>query len=292
MELEYTQILKSENGVVKYGFPLKAQGESTPVDDTKISLNISSKAGLRMLWSPTHTVSTKRESDYKAAVSFDAKDAIPDKDFLLYYSISDKDLAANLLTHKSVSDDGYFLLTLTPPVKSPQIAAKDVVLVADTSGSMAGEKIEQAKKALKYVVTALNPDDRFGLVQFNTDVEQFKSSLVPATKENREAALKFIDELDARGGTNISGALEAGATILSQQSNRPAYMVFVTDGEPTVGETDASKIIKAQSFKRDIRVFDFGVGYDVNTKLLNKLSAAHHGTSQYVEPNESLETSL
>jgi len=292
VELEYTQVLKAENGMLKYRFPLKAEGESAPVDEVKIDAKLSSKQGLRTIWSPTHTISTNRTDNNEAKISMLSHEIIPDKDFLLYYSVSNKDLAANLLTHKNSGEDGYFLLTITPPVKGNQVLAKDVVLVADTSGSMAGEKIEQAKKALKYVVNALNAEDKFSIVQFNTDVECFKDKLVDATAQNKKAAEKFIDDLDPRGGTNISDALHMGTSILADASDRPAYLVMMTDGEPTVGETSIPGLISSVKSKRDIRLFDFGVGYDVNTKLLNKLAEEHHGTSQYVEPSENLEEAL
>ncbi|MGH9550477.1 MAG: VWA domain-containing protein, partial [Terriglobales bacterium] len=166
------------------------------------------------------------------------------------------------------------------------------MLVVDTSGSMVGEKLEQAKKALHFIIKALNPNDRFSIVQFNTDVDVFKYHVVQATAENKKAAQSFIDDLEARGGTNIGGAIEMGKSLLNETTNRPGYIVMMTDGEPTVGETDAAKLIKSASSKRDIRLFDFGVGYDVNTKLLNKLAEGHHGTAQYVEPDENLETVL
>ena len=292
VELEYTQVLKAENGMLKYRFPLKAEGESAPVDEVKIDAKLASTQGLRTIWSPTHTITTTRSDNNEAKVAMSSHEIIPDKDFLLYYSVSNKELAANLLTHKNAGEDGYFLLTLTPPVKGNQVLAKDVVLVADTSGSMAGEKMEQAKKALKYVVNALNADDKFSIVQFNTDVEPFKDKLVEATAENKKAAEKFIDDLDPRGGTNIADALHMGTSILADASDRPAYLVMMTDGEPTVGETSIPGLIASVKSKRDIRLFDFGVGYDVNTKLLNKLAEEHHGTSQYVEPSENLETAL
>jgi len=292
VELEYTQVLKAENGMLKYRFPLKAEGESAPVDEVKIDAKLSSKQGLRTIWSPTHTISTARTDNNQAKVSMSSHETIPDKDFLLYYSVSNKDLAANLLTHKNEGEDGYFLLTLTPPVKGNQILPKDVVLVADTSGSMQGDKIVQAKKALKYIVNALNPEDRFSVVQFNTDVDSFKDKLVQATAQNKKAAESFIDDLEARGGTNISDALHTGTSILAEASDRPAYLVMMTDGEPTVGETNPADLLKSIKSKRDVRLFDFGVGYDVNTKLLNKLAEEHHGTAQYVEPSENLETAL
>lgn len=292
VEFEYTQVLRGENGLLKYDFPLKSKGESGAIDQVKVNVKLASKQGVRTIWSPTHTISAERPDNQHARISMLSHDTIPDKDFLLYYSVSNKDMSANLLTHKAPAEDGYFMLTLSPPVKGAQILDKDVVLTLDTSGSMNGEKLQQAKKALRYIVNALGPQDRFSIVQFNTDVEVFKYHIVSATPENKKAALSWIDDLEARGGTNIGGALQMGSSLLSEQSTRPAYIVMMTDGEPTVGETDPASLLKSFAPKRDIRLFDFGVGYDVNTKLLNKLADNHHGTSQYVEPNENLETAL
>jgi len=292
VELEYTQLLKAENGLLKYRFPLKAGVEDSPADEIKMDVKIASTQGLRTIWSPTHIISANRPDDHSAKVGMHEKDTLPDKDFLLYYSVSNKELAANLITHKAEGSDGYFLLTLSPPIESKAVVGKDVVLVADTSGSMQGTKMDENRRALKYVVNALHPSDRFGLVEFNTDAETFKNNLVAATPENKKAACEYIDELSARGGTNIGEAISIGKTLLAGESTRPAFMIFMTDGEPTVGERDSEKLIALANSKRDIRVFDFGVGYDVNTKLLNKLAESHHGTSQYVEPDENLETAL
>jgi Ca-activated chloride channel family protein len=292
IELEYTQALKAQDGLYKYKFPLKAEENAEPADEIKIDMKLSSNQGLRTIWSPTHTVASKRDGNYKASISYDEKDVLPDKDFYLYYSVSDKEMAADMMAQKLSDEQGYFLLSLTPPVEAKAVDEKDIVLVADTSGSMAGDKMEECKKALKYVIKALNPGDKFGIVQFNTDVEPFKSELVAATAENKKAAMSFIDDLEARGGTNISDALKTGSKMLgTDAAGRPAYVVLMTDGEPTVGETSIDKLVQLNS-KRDVRLFDFGVGYDVNTKLLNKLAEGHHGAAQYVEPNENLETAL
>ncbi len=293
VELEYTQLLKAENGLVKYRFPLKGDKEASagPVDDTKMSVKLSGKQGLRTIWSPSHTVQVERPENNRAKIAYHQANALQDKDFLLYYSLSDKEMTANLLTHKVDGEDGYFLLSLAPPLKAAQSAPKDVVLVADTSGSMQGEKMEQARKALKYVVTALSPQDRFGIVPFNTDADSFRGQLVQATTDNKRLAVDFIDELEPRGGTNIGEALRTGGSLLKDGGDRPAYVVLMTDGEPTVGETSLTGLLKTVSNK-NIRLFDFGVGYDVNTRLLNRLSSDHHGTSQYIEPGESLEVAM
>ena len=313
VELEYTQLLKAENGMVKYRFPFKgdsaAQGD---VEESKLSVKLSGKQGLRTIWSPSHSIDVKREDNNRAKINFAASGASAvDKDFLLYYSVSVKDVQANLLTHKTSTgggdssdnnennkEDGYFLLTLAPPVKNTVVQSKDIVLIADTSGSMQGDKIQQTRKALKYVVNALSENDRFGIVQFNTDADTFKNNLLTATAENKKAAFAFIDELEPRGGTNISEALNSGVALLNNvallnhNDSRPAYLVLMTDGEPTVGETSLSGVLKAVKSKRDLRLFDFGVGYDVNTRLLSQLAEEHHGTSQFLEPGENLESAL
>ncbi len=292
VELEYTQVLRADNGMLKYRFPLKTENQSEPVEEVNVNVKLASSQGLRTIWSPSHTVSADRSDDHHAKISLLEKNTVPDKDFTLYYSVSDKELAANLLTHKDDADYGYFLLTLTPPAQTKQVIAKDIVLVADTSGSMSGEKMEQCRKALLYVVNALNEQDRFNVVEFNTDVAKFRPGLVAATSENKKAAETFIKELESRGGTNIGDALQTGKALLSEPSERPAFLVFLTDGLPTVGETDIPTILTRASNTRNIRIFDFGVGYDVNTKLLNRLAEQNHGSTQYVEPEENLETAL
>ncbi len=296
VELEYTQLVKADGGMFKYKFPLKS-AQCEAVDETKIALRLKSKEELRTIWSPSHIISTERkDGGHLAIVSFsDKASAQSEKDFSVYYTVSDKELSASLLAHKKSDEDGYFLMTLNPPFSSAkQVIAKDIVLVADTSGSMAGEKMDQCRKALKFVIDALNPNDRFSLVQFNTDAESFNGELLEATADNKAKARTFIDDLDARGGTNIGEALSTGLTILNSKTDvgRPAYLVLMTDGQPTVGITESAALIDSVKPKRDVRLFDFGVGYDVNTMLLNKLAEGHHGTAQYVEPDESLEVAL
>jgi Ca-activated chloride channel family protein len=295
VELEYTQLVKADGGMLKYRFPLKS-AQCMAVDETKIDMKLKSKEELRTIWSPSHTIETTRKDNHSAIVSFNDKatDQLADKDFSIYYTVSDKDLSTSILSHKKADQDGYFLMTLNPPLSAKEVVSKDVVLVADTSGSMNGEKMDQCKKALKYVVESLHPKDRFSLVRFSTDAEVFQSKLIEATPENVGKAKEFIEELHARGGTNIGDALASGLEILnvSDSAARPAYMVLLTDGQPTVGTTGMTELIKSVKPKRDIRLFDFGVGYDVNTQLLNKLAEEHHGSAQYVEPDEDLEITL
>lgn len=115
---------------------------------------------------------------------------------------------------------------------------------------------------------------------------------MPANKENSQAGLAFVRKLEANGGTNVGRALATSQTMLSKKSDRTAYLIVVSDGLPTVGELTSKNLVETIRTDGNVRVFDFGVGYDVNTRLLDLLAERHHGTSQYVEPDESLEIAL
>jgi len=211
---------------------------------------------------------------------------------VLYYGLAGGDVGASLLTYRQGSEDGYFLLLVTPRAEpeAGKVAAKDVILVLDTSGSMSGQKIMQAKDALRFVLNNLNADDRFGLISFNTTISRLREGLLPASE--REAAHRYVDGLNAAGSTNINGALLE--SLKGLDAGRPTVIIFLTDGLPTVGVTDTGRIVEnfRQAAPKSVRLFTFGVGYDVNTALLDTLAANHRGASAYVKPGEDLEEAV
>ncbi len=292
VELEYTQILKAENGMLKYRFPLRAQAGDSAIDDVKIKVKLASQKGLATIWSPSHIIKSRKESATTATAEYAAENTSPERDFHLYYSLSARDLAANLIAQRTGPEDGFFLLALAPALGKAQGIAKEIVVVADTSGSVQGEKIIEIKRALKHFVGTLVPGDRFNVVEFNTDVEKFAEALEPATQANKEAACRYIDSLEARGGTNIEDALRTGSLLLSSKSDQPAFLVLITDGEPTVGEKDATKLARCLNSTRPIRLFNFGIGYEIDSKLLDRLARENRGSSDYIEPGENLELAL
>lgn len=291
VELEYTQLLKSNGGIVSYKYPLRATNKDA-VSETNLTISIKGKQGIRTIWSPTHHISMTRKNEHQATVTFNEKNGTDEKDFLLSYVLSASELATNLQSHRKDGEDGYFLLAISPPIANKIAVAKDIVIVTDTSGSMAGEWLEQSKKSLKYMVNSLNQGDKFNIVQFNTDADAFEDKLLEATKENKAKAIAYIDELEAHGGTNLADAVSLGSSMFQAGSTRPSYMIMMTDGEPTVGKTGHKEIASLLANKPDLRVFNLGIGYDINTQLLDKIANNHHGTAQFVEPGENLETAL
>lgn len=296
IDLSYSEVIKVDAGLAEYVFPLKTGGKaSTALDDFSVAVELNSKVPIKMIYSPTHAIEVVKKSDTKALVSFEESRGRLDRDFRLLYTLSDKDFGLNLVSHRPKGSEGYFLLMISPKtdLKEDEILPKDVCFVIDTSGSMSGKNIEQARKALQYCVNSLSRKDRFNIVRFSTDVETFRDDLVGASKEEVEAANRFIEKFAARGGTDINYALEKALSLRSKEE-RPYLVVFLTDGKPTIGTTDTKAILVnlSERSQSNIRTFVFGVGHDVNTHLLDQIASESKATSQYVQPDEDIEVKV
>jgi len=319
--ISYTQVLKADSGLVSYVYPLNTEKFSAkPIKNVSVKVELESKQPLKSIYSPSHSVEIKRHGSNRATVGFETTDAKPDTDFALYFAPEKDELGVNLIAHKTGGDDGYFLLLVSPGVetKAKKIVPKDVAFVLDTSGSMAGKKLEQAKKALQFCVENLNDEDRFEIIRFSTEVEPLFDKLVGATESNRDRANEFIKELKPIGGTAIDDALKKALALrtgrnafhrapdsdrndadtverVPPDSGRPFVIIFLTDGRPTIGTTDEEQIVgavKRQNEGRRTRIFCFGIGTDVNTHLLDKITEETRAFSQYVLPEEDLEVKV
>lgn len=257
---------------------------------TRITVKLNSTSTIKNVYSPTHNLDVDRRDDSHAAIECTAN---PDGNstFQLYYSLDAGELGMTLLTYRPRSDEpGYFLLLASPGFEAGEIGevAKDVVFVLDCSGSMAGEKMTQARNALRFCLQRLGPDDRFGVVDFSSTARLF----APQLRQGRQSvqdALGYVDRLEASGGTNINEALLAGLDLLRGSDH--ATIIFLTDGLPTSGVTDEGEI--RRNVKRvnraGLRLYTFGVGYDVNTRLLDGLAKENAAFADYIAPQENIE---
>jgi Ca-activated chloride channel family protein len=292
VEIEYSQVLPMDNGLVQYVYPLNTEKFSPrPLDEVAVNVTVHSNEPLKAIYSPSHDVDVERRGDHNATVGYEEYGVRPDRDFLLYYTVSPEDVGVNLLTYKpDAQGDGFFLLLAAPKVEieAQQIIARDVILVLDTSGSMRGDKIEQAKGALNFVLDNLNDEDRFNIIAFSTSTRPYARDLVPAGE--RGEARDFVDRLEANGSTDINRAL-LEALAMSGTAGRPTIIIFLTDGLPTVGELDVDRIIGnvGDAAPKNVRIFPFGVGYDVNTTLLDSIAQNQRGASGYVRPEEAID---
>jgi Ca-activated chloride channel family protein len=231
-------------------------------------------------------------------VSFESESGKEPQAFQLFYTISKEDFGLTLLTHREPGKQGYFLLMISPKDdwSDQEYSAKDVVFVVDTSGSMAEEgKMEKARAALLYGVRILRPQDRFNIISFAGEEHLMEARLIPADEKGRARGEAFVKSLKPVGGTNINQSLLASLRQFGDMDReRPKMLVFMTDGLPTVDETNVSRIIDnvRKATRPGVRLFTFGVGYDVNTALLDKLAAENGGVADYVEPKEDLEVKV
>ncbi len=291
IELEYSQVLPMDNGLVEYVYPLNTEKFSPrPLEEVTVNVTIRSDEPLKAIYSPSHDVDIVRRGDHNVVVGYEEYDVKPDRDFVLYYTVSPEDVGVNLLSYKPDGrGDGFFLLLAAPNVEvdTQRVIAKDVILVLDVSGSMRGEKIDQAKEALSYVLENLNDEDRFNIISFSTSTRPYARGLVPA--DERGEAGDFVDRLEAGGSTDINRALLEALDMVDEE--RPTILIFLTDGLPTVGEVDIDRIIGnvAEVAPENARIFPFGVGYDVNTALLDTIAESHRGASGYVRPEEAID---
>jgi len=293
IEIAYAETLQFDGGLYRLVYPLKTgEQASGTLEDFTVNAKLVSSVPIRTVYSPSHKVGISRKGDHEAVIGFEEDKSILDRDFVLYYGVSRKDFGLNLLTYCEKKDEGFFMMLISPSVEPPESnrIEKDVTFVFDTSGSMSGAKIEQARSALRYCVGKLNDGDRFNIVRFSTDVEAFRDGLVKATDAERKAGLAFVEGIEARGGTDINGAL-VRAVAAKGEEGRPHFVVFLTDGRPTIGSTETEEILKNVdgACAKGVRVFVFGVGNEVNTHLLDRLAGGHGGLSQYVRPDEDIE---
>lgn len=301
--LRYTQVLSragdalqfqyAAGGVSQMNVPM-SEGFRAPLrGETQAPLTFrlvaDSGAHFRDPFSPTHEVRVERDESGRLTVR-------PvnelQGDFTVFLPFARDLVGITLATHNPAGEDGYFMLTLSPGEARGSILPRDVTAVVDISGSMSGEKLEQAKSALRQLLSSLREADRFRLVAFNSRVRVHRSEWTRAANVAMRSARQWIDDLTADGGTNIEGAL-AEAFRLAAGDGRFPMVIFLTDGLPSVGEGNPERLAaQAENNRGNSRVFAFGVGYDVNTYLLDRLSDAGRGATQYVGPGENVEVAV
>jgi Ca-activated chloride channel homolog len=294
IEVSYAELLKGDNGLFEYKLPLNTTKYcSAPMKNFSLKLELETATSLKTIYSPSHNVEVKRHGEKSATIGFEQSELSTDKDLALFYSAEKRELGLSFLTYRKGDEDGYFMLLATPGFETGKgkVIPKDVVFVLDTSGSMSGKKLAQAKKALIFCVNNLNDEDQFEIIRFSTETEALFGKITPVSSNSREKAEQFVNDLKTIGGTAINDALRSALETCDTETTRPKLIVFLTDGLPTVGDTSIDGILKTvkTKSKKLTRIFAFGVGTDVNTHLLDGIAEETSAVSQYVLPEEDIE---
>jgi Ca-activated chloride channel family protein len=306
MTLRYTQVLDRAGDALRFrylagaaggaiagrtvreaagGDPRRSLGEGGPLSFTLVS---EDAARFGEPFSPTHRLRVARDGGRLTVRAAEA----PTGGLDIFLPLAGPEVGIALATHRAEGEDGYFMLTLSPGRTRGTPAPRDVAVVLDVSGSMSGEKMEQARQALHRLLDTLGPNDRFRLIAFSNRVDVQRRDWTAAARPAITEARAWVDRLEASGGTGVAAALDEAFRTPSQEG-RLHLVIVITDGLPTIGETDPDRIAaRAESARGDARVFTFGVGYDVHTYLLDRLAAAGRGTVDYVEPGRDVEEAV
>jgi Ca-activated chloride channel family protein len=298
--LRYTQMLQREGDALRLRYAIGERGplangalEQPPGanDRFRFRVTVPSADLYGTPYSPTHHLVTSRVENGALNI---ALDSTATGDVEIYLPLRRGLVGTSLTAHAPGGEDGYFMLLIAPAQSDEAETSlpRDLTLVVDVSGSMSGDKIEQARAALRQALGTLGAGDRFRLISFSNRVTNFRDGFTAATRENLEAARRFVDGLVADGGTNIEGALAAALAPAVSEERLP-IVVFVTDGIPSVGDQSPEHL--AQTAGAHIgrsRIFTFGLGHDVNTYLLDRLAQEGRGTAQYVAPEANVEQAI
>ena len=307
IKIKYKELLKKDGRMNAYKFPLRAEKFLTkPVNQISLKISINSENELKSIYSPSHKIDIEREGKKSALLSYKEKDILPENNFEILFSTHQDDelsIGFDFITYKEKGNEtGYYAMLISPGNWRPDtLISKDVIFVLDSSGSMRVKKLDQAKSAINFCLKSLNKTDQFEIIRYSTETESLFGNLKSANKKNLNLAKVFIQKIEAGGGSAIEEALlEAIKTSTPKNvkdSKRPRQIIFITDGRPTIGETRTDKIIdriiKAQHpIKKNTRIFSFGIGTDINTKLLDLISQKTKASTEYVLPGESIELKI
>lgn len=296
VRLIYENILKADGNRVDYVLPRSESFEATATP-WKISVRVGSKSPISAVYSPSHQIAVERPTTAQAVIRVAGENKLEPGPFRLSYLTEGNGLTASLLAYPDARvGGGYFLLLAGVPADAQKTAAaikREVTLVIDRSGSMAGEKMEQARSAALQVVEALDEGEAFNIIDYSDTVARFAERPVIKDKAQASQARAYIKRLKADGGTNIRDALVEALNQPATPQMLP-LTIFLTDGVPTSGETRESAIrssvVAANKNKR--RIFSFGVGFDVNAPLLTSVANATRATATFVFPKENVETKV
>jgi Ca-activated chloride channel family protein len=309
VRLRTVETLRYERGVYRLTFPLvvgpryipggsvaDAARISPPVHapgtrsghDVEIAVTIDAGVPLARLESPSHRTVMNKTLASRATVRL-AMTTIPNKDFLLRWSVGSEKPALGFLAHRD-GLDGFFTLLVQPKgdVGPTEAMPKEITFVVDTSGSMHGIPIEASKRFAAKALQALGPRDTFNLIRFAGDNEVYSKDPLPNDRASVASAIAWLNRWQGAGGTELLAAMKA-AFARPVDPNRLRVVVFLTDGY--IGN-DAEILTAIGKILGDARIYTVGIGSSVNHYLLDRMADLGRGAYVFVRPDESADDAL
>jgi Ca-activated chloride channel family protein len=295
VRLTYEHLLPRDGQRIDYVLPRsESLASAIPWD---VTAEVRSRAPISMVYSPSHDLVTTRVDAhlFKVRVSESAR-ANPGP-FRLSWLRETGELSASLFAYPDPKiGGGYFLLMAGLPATTAEdrkAIAREVTIVFDRSGSMAGVKMAQARAAALQVVEGLAEGEWFNVIDYSTTVSMFAPAPVKKSRETTLQARAYLESLRPNGGTNIYDALSEALRQPRADGALP-IVLFLTDGIPTVRNTSevALRELVEQGNEHGRRFFTFGVGADVNAPLLDRIADVTRASTTYVLPGEDVEVKV
>jgi len=255
--------------------------DSRPGHDISVSVDLDSGFEFGSINSVSHAITVRRLPDGRRHVELASGTTIPNKDFVLevQQAESTQPKTTLFLSPDPSSGETYFLLSAFPPTVQPvKRVPLEMLYMIDVSGSMGGTSITQAREALLQALDRLNPGDRFGILAFNHIYHEFAAEPLTATSENIAAARRFVQNLEAGGGTEMLPAL----LHVMRKSETPGYLrhiVLLTDGD--LGNEE--QIFDALCGNLGgARLYTVAIGSSPNFFLATKMAQFGRGTFTHI----------
>ena len=252
--------------------------------DLALKLDINAGVVIEETECTTHVVTKEASSAERLTVTLSPNDRIPNKDFVFRFRVAGAQMKSGLLTSHD-ERGGFFTLMLYPPKDLKQLARKplEMVFVLDSSGSMSGRPIAEAKQAIDRALRQLGPDDTFQMINFSTRASQLGPKPIVATPENVNRGLAYIEKLQGEGGTMMIEGIKA-ALDFPHDPERLRFVCFLTDGY--IGN-EAEILAAIEQHLGATRIFSFGIGSSVNRYLMDHMAKVGRGAVAYLGPNDS-----
>jgi len=301
IEIELRELLPVNEGIVEYRCPLASLGNAShPVGTLLVNIQILDGARIQSAWSSHSSMAIHHHSAHRVDARIEILNVTPTSDLRLQYRLEPITVGGKVRVHRSDTDAGFLLLSLNPEDPGFSKRRKDVVFALDVSGSMAGQRLEHAKRALASCLNQLEPGDRFEIFTFADRTGRFgetlqSANLIEVGAHQIDAAIQWIDALRADGNSDIESALRMGLQAFDTIARtRPRYMLILSDGEPTAGVTGNQEIRDSVRIanQRSARLFTFGLGEAAGSSLLRDISHENRGEKLDIRSSEDLEREL
>jgi Ca-activated chloride channel homolog len=260
--------------------PIAAQGTRAG-HDISLSINLDAGLPLQELKSQLHEIVVERDGANRAKIRLKSEDTIPNRDFILRYTVGGEQMQTGVLAHSEGNGSGYFTLILQPPSapRKQDVAPKEMVFVIDQTGSQRGLPIAKAKQAMQYCLENLNPGDTFQLIGFNTQIFPCFDAPVPLNEANLKQALEFLAPIEGNGGTDILKSVDYALKIPADPA-RLRMICYMTDGY--IGN-DMQVVDYVRKNRGQARMFVFGIGNSVNRFLIEGMAREGRGAAEIVD---------